>query len=134
MTVRARNRTIVGGLIIGVMALAVSLLPMLASPAESPVREIRLVVRGMTFYVDGQSDPNPAIVVRAGERVRIAVRNEDAGMRHDFAIKALSVATRMLDDRGQATAVTFRVPDEKGTLTYFCTPHSEMMRGTLRIE
>jgi len=134
MTIRARNRTIAGGVIIGVIALAVSLLPMLASPAENPVREVRLVVRGMTFYVDGQTDPNPAITLRAGEHVRITVRNEDAGMHHDFAIKAWSIATRMLDDRGQTTAVTFRVPDEKGTQTYFCTPHSATMQGTLRIE
>jgi plastocyanin len=134
MTVRARNRTIAGGLIIGVIALAVSLLPMMASPADSPVREVRLVVRGMTFYVEGQTDPNPAIALRAGEQVRITLRNEDAGMRHDFAIKAWSIATRTLDDRGQATAITFRVPDEKGTQTYFCTPHSTMMQGTLRIE
>jgi plastocyanin len=134
MTVRARNRTIVGGLIIGVAALAVSLLPMLASSAEGPVREIRLVVRDMTFYVEGQPDANPAITLRAGEQVRITLRNEDAGMRHDFVVKAWSIGTRVLDARGQETTIAFRVPEEKGTQIYFCTPHSAMMRGTLRIE
>ena len=47
---------------------------MLASRAdEDPIREIQVVVRDMAFYVDGQTDQNPAITLRAGEQVRITV-------------------------------------------------------------
>jgi len=135
MTIRARNRTIVGALIVGAVALAASLLPMLASPADGDgIREIRLVVRDMTFYLDGEKDPNPTIALRGGELVRITLRNEDAGMRHDFAVKAWAVGTKVLEARGAEDAVVFRAPLEKGTETYHCTPHSAMMRGVLRIE
>ena len=135
MTIRARNRTIVGGLVVGVVALAASLLPMLAFPAVGEgVRDIHLVVRNMTFYVDGQNDPNPAIALRAGERVRITLRNEDAGIRHDFAVQSWGVATKVLQDRGATDAVEFRVPLDKGTTTYRCTPHPTMMHGVLKID
>jgi plastocyanin len=135
MTIRARNRAIVGGLIVGAVALAASLLPMLASPTDGDgVRDIRLVVRNMAFYVDGRNDPNPAIALRAGELVRITLRNEDAGIRHDFAVQSWGVATKVLQDRGATDTVEFRVPLDKGTATYLCTPHSTMMRGVLKID
>ena len=88
----------------------------------------------MTFYVEGQSEPNPTIVLRPGEQVRLRLRNDDAGMRHDFAIKAWAVATGVLEDRGQEDTIVFRVPETKGTTAYTCTPHSKMMSGTLRVE
>jgi plastocyanin len=30
--------------------------------------------------------------------------------------------------------VEFRAPDRAGEETYACTPHSELMRGTIRVE
>lgn len=97
-------------------------------------REIRLVVRDMTFYLEGQKTPNPALRMRAGERVRIVLRNEDPGMKHDLVIKSWQVGTPTLDRSGQETAVAFRVPDRRGIETYSCTPHAEMMRGSIRVE
>jgi plastocyanin len=134
MTIRAKNRVLIVGSVIGVLALAVSLLPMLASSNPDPVRELQIVVRGMAFYVDGGAQPNPAITLRAGEQVRLRVRNEDAGMRHDFAIEAWTLGTRMLEDRGEEDVITFRVPDQRGTLSYQCTPHAKMMAGSIRVE
>ena len=134
MTVRAKNRVLVAGIIIGVVALAASLLPMLASSEPDPVREIRVVVRDMAFYVDGGVEPNPTITVRAGEQVRLRLRNEDAGMRHDFAIKEWTVGTKVLEERGEEDSIRFRVPDQQGTQKYQCTPHSTMMSGTIRVE
>ena len=134
MTVRARHRAIAAGVAIGVAALAATLLPMLVSSSAADPREIRLVIRDMTFYVEGQTEPNPTIAVRAGEQVRVRVRNEEAGVRHDFAVEAWSVATRMLEDRGHEDAILFRVPDQRGTATYICTPHAKMMSGILRVE
>jgi FtsP/CotA-like multicopper oxidase with cupredoxin domain len=133
MTVRAKNRVTVAGILIGIAALAATLLPIVASPNE-PVRDIEVVVRAMTFYVDGSSEPNPAITLRAGEQVRITVRNEDPGMQHDFSIGAWTVGTKMLEQRGDEDSIRFRVPSVRGAETYRCTPHSTMMTGTIRIE
>ena len=135
MTIRAKNRTLAGGIIIAVAALAATLLPMLASTSRDDVREIRVVTRDMSFYVDGQTEPNPTITLRAGERVKLILRNEDPGMSHDFVVKAWAVGTKLLEDRGEQDSITFRVPDSRGTTTtYHCTPHAKMMSGTLRIE
>jgi plastocyanin len=120
--------------VIAVAALVATLLPMRASSSSAAPRTLNLVVRDMTFYLDGRSDPNPTIVLAAGEQVKLRIRNEDAGMRHDFVVKAWSVASRMLDDRGEEDTITFRAPETKGTTTYTCTPHAKMMSGTLRVE
>jgi len=134
MTIRAKNRTMIAGILIGIVALAVTLLPIIASPSNDAVRDIHVVVRDMTFYVEGSREPNPAITVRAGEQVRIRVRNEDPGMRHDFSIQSWAVGTKILDDRGEEAEILIRVPATPGTATYRCTPHAKMMSGTIRAE
>jgi plastocyanin len=134
MTTRAKNRTLVGGILIAVVALAATLLPMLASTGREEVRELRITTRDMSFYVDGSAEPNPAITFKAGERVKLVLRNEDPGMSHDFVVKAWSVSTKLLEDRGEQDTISFTVPATPGTTTYHCTPHSKMMSGTLRIE
>jgi plastocyanin len=133
MTARAKNGMFVTGVTIAVVAVAAMLLPMVASSNED-VRTIEIVARDMAFYVDDGQSPNPAITLRAGERVRIHLRNQDAGMRHDFVIKAWTVSTKLLEDRGEEDVVEFRVPEERGTHQYTCTPHTKMMSGTIRVE
>lgn len=132
MTIRARNRFLAVGAMIAVAV--VVLLPILASTWGGGVREIRITTRDMTFYVDGSAEPNPTIVLRSGERVKLVLRNEDAGMSHDFAVKAWTVGTKLLEDRGEEDVITFQAPSEPGTTTYNCTPHAKMMSGTLRVE
>jgi hypothetical protein len=102
------------------------------APAEP--RVIRMVVRDMTFYLEGQDAPNPTLRVRSGEQIRIVLRNEDPGMDHDLVIESWNVATATLKLKGEETAVAFRVPDRRGVVTYTCTPHAEMMRGAIHIE
>ena len=134
MTIRARNRVLVTGSIIAAIAVCATLLPMLATSRADTIREIHVVVRDMAFYVDGGSEPNPPITLRAGEQVRVHLRNEDPGMRHDFAVKAWTVSTKMLEDRGEEDTIVFRAPLERGEATYLCSPHARMMNGTIRIE
>jgi hypothetical protein len=134
MTIRAKNRVTVAGIVVSIVALLATLLPMVASSEQSTAREIRIVVRDMAFYVEGNNQPNPAIVLRAGEQVRIRLRNDDPGMRHDFAIRAWTIATRVLEDRGQEDEIVFQVPAERGAQSYQCTPHAKMMSGEIRIE
>jgi plastocyanin len=134
MTKRAGKGVLVTAMAVAVAAVVMALLPMLASSSASGVRTIDIVVRDMAFYVNGDKTPNPELTFKAGEQVRLRVRNEDAGMRHDFTIKAWTVGTRLLNDRGEEDVVEFRVPDSPGTGTYTCTPHPKMMTGTIRVE
>lgn len=134
MSARSGTRILVAAGAIGIAALIATLLPMRASSTSAEPRDVKLIVRDMAFYLEGNPEPNPEIVVRPGEQVRLRLRNEDAGMRHDFSIAAWTVATRMLEDRGQEDTVLFRVPHTTGRTTYVCTPHPKMMSGTLRVE
>jgi plastocyanin len=103
------------------------------SARDSGPREIRLVARDMTFYVEGQPEPNPTLRLRAGESVRLVLRNDDAGMTHDFAVPGWKAATRRIES-GEEASVTFRAPDRAASEPYTCRPHAKIMRGTILIE
>jgi plastocyanin len=97
------------------------------------VREIRLVVRDMAFYVESDlATPNPEIEVRAGERVRIVLANRERGMVHDFAVPALSAALEPVKWNETSESV-IEIPARPGDYQYVCRPHEAMMRGTLRV-
>jgi plastocyanin len=98
--------------------------------SQTSVREIHLVVRDMTFYVDGDNTPNPTLYARPGERLRIVLRNTDVGMSHDFVIRSWHVGTRLLKGKGE-DRVELSVPNTRGVHFYSCSPHSEMMGGTI---
>ena len=98
-----------------------------------PAREIRLVVRGMAFFLENDlRTPNPTIEVAAGEHVRIVLRNDDRGFTHDFAVPALATAVDAINWNESDDAV-FDMPTIPGTYEYICQPHALMMRGTLRV-
>jgi plastocyanin len=103
------------------------------SARGSGPREIRIVARDMTFYVEGQTDANPTLHLRAGETVRLVLRNDDEGMTHDFAISDWKAATKRIE-AGEEAVVTFRVPDQPSAQSYKCRPHSAIMRGTILVE
>jgi plastocyanin len=103
------------------------------SARDSTAREIRIVARDMTFYLEGSAEPNPVLRVRRGEDVRIVLVNQDAGMKHDFTVPAWGLETKVLSGRGE-TSISFRAPANVGSGTYACTPHSTMMRGTIAVE
>jgi plastocyanin len=96
----------------------------------SPMREIHLVAKDMTFYVAGQDVPNPTLHARPGERLRIILSNTDVGMSHDFVIRSWSVNTRLLKGKGQ-DSIELTVPNTRGSHLYSCSPHAEMMGGTI---
>ena len=96
-------------------------------------REIRIVIRDMNFYLDGQADANPTLRLRAGETVHLVLRNEDEGMKHDFAIPAWNTATKRIES-GEEASVTFTVPGEASSQSYTCRPHASIMRGTILVE
>jgi FtsP/CotA-like multicopper oxidase with cupredoxin domain len=110
-----------------VVLLLGSLAVALTRPAP---REITLVARGMVFYLENGDVPNPTLTIKAGERVRVVLRNEDRGISHDFSVPGLRAA---LDPIGwnDTADVTFEVPATPGTYEYHCRPHMMMMRGTI---
>ena len=122
-------------LIVAVAVACAAIVPIvIASRGADPVpREMRVVVRDMAFYVDGQETPNPELRFNAGERIRLVLRNEDGGMSHDLVIKDWNVATKILNEKGQEDVVEFRVPGRRSSAAYQCTPHSEMMRGSVQV-
>ena len=122
------------GKLIAIVFVIAALAGAIVLSARGPAaREIRLVARDMTFYVEGQADPNPTLRIRAGETVRLILRNEDEGMRHDFAIPEWGAVTRRLE-AGEEAAITFRAPARPGPQPYNCRPHSKTMRGTILVE
>jgi plastocyanin len=117
------------GAMVGIMLLA-ALLPALSN---TPSREIALVVRGMAFYLENDPlTPNPTLDIKAGERVRVVVRNEDRGVFHNFAVPAAKAA---LDPVrwNESDDVVFKAPKTRGVYEYECRPHRLMMRGTIRV-
>ena len=117
-----------------ITAIAVLLLGVLAVAVTRPEpREITLVARGMAFYLENGDLPNPTITVKPGERVRIVLRNEERGVRHDFAVPSLRAALNPLG-WNESGAVTFDAPDVPGLYEYWCRPHMMMMRGTIVVQ
>jgi plastocyanin len=114
-------------LVMGALLPAVSLWP------AGPTREITLVARGMAFHLENDVvTENPTIELKAGERVRIVLRNQDRGMTHDFAVPAFNAGLDAIEWR-EAGDVVLDVPTTPGTYEYVCRPHIAMMRGTLRV-
>jgi plastocyanin len=101
--------------------------------ASRTPRDVVVVGKGMTFVVEGDaSTPNPVIQLRAGERVRLVLKNEAPGLLHDFQIPAWRVQTEQIR-AGQTAEVSFTVPAALGRYQYLCRPHSELMHGFIEV-
>src|SRR5215210_4285855 len=103
------------------------------SSREEP-RVITLTARDMAFYLAGDPTPNPTLVLRHGEKVRLTLTNQDRGMKHDFAVESLDVATRPLNRNGTTTSLVFKAPERPGESEYVCTFHAGIMKGVLKVE
>ena len=109
----------------------VFLWPVAADPGDSP-REITLVTRDMAFYLDGSDTSNPVLMMRAGETVRIVLRNEDVGIKHTFEVGTWNQAVPSAKGGHTASAV-IEVPDRPGRYEYVCGPHPALMRGVIEV-
>lgn len=92
-----------------------------------------MVARNMTYYVEGESAANPRLRVRAGERVRVILRNEDPGMTHDFGVAGWRTGTAGAKAGGEAR-LEFTAPAGPAEAEYACTPHGQVMRGSIVVE
>jgi plastocyanin len=117
-----------------VLAAAIAVVGMSWRAAEThDVREIRLVARGMTFYLDGAGEANPTLRLHAGETVRLVLRNEDRGMKHDFTVPEWDAATPLVAAMRDGSVVV-TAPARGTRAGYYCTPHQETMKGTIVVE
>ena len=136
-TERARRRHGTRGAVAAVLVAAVGLLcvvlllPLTASTTDS-AREITLVTRNMAFYLEGGTEPNPTIRVRAGEEVRFTVLNRDPGFAHNFVVDAWDLETSFIETEASTTVVV-RAPARPGRREYVCMPHGKMMRGVIEV-
>jgi plastocyanin len=101
--------------------------------ATEEAREIHLVARGMAFYLEADpTTPNPTIVVRRGEHVRVVLSNQTPGIDHDLAVASLGVGLTPIA-AGRTAALDLEVPDQPGRHEYVCRPHAVMMKGVVEI-
>ena len=129
---RGSSGRVAGMLLVSLMlGSLVVLWPVAADPADSP-RVITLVTRGMAFYLDGGDTPNPVLTMRAGEVVRVVLRNEDVGIDHNLEIAAWD-KTIPPPLRGRTTSTVINVPDSPGRHVYRCGPHAALMRGIVEV-
>jgi plastocyanin len=119
--------------VVATVAGCLLLAALLPAVTRTPTREVALVVKGMAFYLESDlTTPNPTIEVKAGERVRVVVRNQDRGLTHDFAVPLIGAVMNEIP-WNQSDELVFDVPDEPGIYEYVCQPHRLMMRGTIRV-
>jgi hypothetical protein len=104
---------------------------LLPAMSRTPPREIRLIAKDMSFYLESDpTTPNPTIRVHPGERIKVVLRNVDRGITHDFALPAARAGLDRID-WNETGAVTFAAPLTPGTYEYVCRPHQSMMRGSI---
>ncbi len=142
-----------------VVVAASALLLMLARDAADarveapPDRVITLAAKGYAFHAvgdiagaagaagaagsaaspDASSPSNPPLVLRAGERVRLVVRNDElADIEHNFKIPGLGVHCSRPILPGEEEVIDFTVPRD-GVYTYTCCSHPGM-GGRVEIE
>src|SRR5688572_4840323 len=81
--------------VIATVAGCLLLAALLPAVTRTPTREVTLVAKGMAFYLESDLEtPNPTIEVKAGERVRVVLRNQDRGLTHDFAVPVIGAGTK----------------------------------------
>jgi len=118
---------------IAAMTAVLLLVALLPAVSSTPTREVTLVAKGMAFYLeDDLKTPNPIIDLKAGQKVRIVVKNEDRGLTHDLAVPIAHALSKELT-WNQTGKVSFTAPKTPGTYEYFCQPHKLMMKGTIRV-
>lgn len=109
-------------------AVVAALLPLLAGSLKRSEAVVTVVVvaKDMKF-----NQTNPTIYVRPGTKIRLILRNEDPGMRHDLVLEALGLETPIIKE-GESAVLEFVVVDE-GLFEYICSLHPVLMKGILMV-
>lgn len=109
-----------------------------AEPATEPASEgaptaddqavvsIALTAEGRDFFLDGQGDSNPDIVVQQGDTVEVTLCV--TGGTHDWVVDEFDAATEVISAGGDCSTVEF-VADQAGAFEYYCSVGNHRAEG-----
>lgn len=95
------------------------------------IKDGNLVFLGVNDEINGIS--NPTLSAKPGETITITLINGGAGQ-HDITFPEVQASTGMVKEKGEATSVTFTVPNVHGEVEYYdsIANHADLgMRGVL---
>ena len=95
------------------------------------LKDGNLIFLGVSDEINGIS--NPILSARPGETITVTLINGGEGQ-HDITFPEVQASTGVVKEKGEATSVTFTVPDVHGEMEYYdsVANHAELgMRGTL---
>lgn len=101
---------------------------------EDSVVAIALTAEGREFFLDGEGEGNPDIVVQQGDTVEVTLCV--TGGNHDWVVEEFGAATEVISADDECSTVEF-VADQAGEFEYFCSVgnhRAEGMVGLLTVE
>ncbi len=107
--------------------------PAVTEEFGTPNQVINLTAAGFEFFIDGQEQSNPDIVVQQGDIVEVTLTV--TGGTHDWVVDEFNVSTKLISS-GQTSTVVF-IADQNGEFEYYCSfgNHRQMgMYGRLIVE
>lgn len=99
--------------------------PAAIDPAESAT-SFNLTAEGREFFLDGEGEGNPDLVVQQGDTVEVTLCV--TGGTHDWVVDEFDVATDTLSAGGECGTVEF-VADQVGEFEYYCSVGSHRAEG-----
>jgi nitrite reductase (NO-forming) len=91
----------------------------------------KFVYLGVNESVNGIA--NPTLEANPGEKITIVLISSGHGQ-HNIVFPELNIKSDTLDQKGETTSVTFKVPDENVALTYHDSTHAKLgMNGVLLV-
>lgn len=116
------------------MVVIAMLLLQRASAGASRVQPIRitLIAHSMSFTLAGSDDMNPILRLPAGAIVEIELINQDPGSVHDLVFPELGFESEPVQP-GESLVFRVHIPLGTRQLTYLCSYHPVMMRGSVSI-
>lgn len=103
-------------------------------PGEGMVTQISLTAEGREFFIEGEDEANPDLVVQQGDTVEVTLCV--TGGNHDWVVDEFAVATEQIGADSPCSTVEF-VADQVGEFEYYCSVgnhRAEGMVGTLVVE
>jgi plastocyanin len=93
---------------------------------DQAVVSIAMTAEGRDFFLDGQSDSNPDIVVQQGNTVELTLCV--TGGTHDWVVDEFDAATEVISAGGDCSTVEF-VADQAGEFEYYCSVGNHRAEG-----
>lgn len=108
--------------------------PETVAEADAAVVTLALTAEGREFFLDGQGEGNPDIVVQQGDTVAVTLCV--TGGTHDWVLDEFNAATERLSVGDECSTVEF-VADQAGEFEYYCgvgNHRAEGMAGRFVVE